>query len=230
MDTIFTWLCGALENGAWLALLASAGWGMASLVLSPCHLSSIPLIVGFVSSREESKSRGAFWVSAMFAIGILASVAAIGAITIAAGRMMGDVGSWANYLVAAVLACVGLYLLGLVPLEWRTVSLPRYRGVWAALLLGLIFGIGVGPCTFAYLAPVLGLVFKVADARPVFSMALILAYGLGHCILIVLAGVCTGAVQRVIDWNDASGAAKWIKRVCGVLVLCGAAWLVLTAR
>jgi cytochrome c-type biogenesis protein len=131
--------------------------------------------------------------------------------------------------VAVVLAAVGLYLLGILPLRWSSLSLPRYHGLWAAFLLGLVFGIGVGPCTFAYMAPVLGLVFNVAAERPVFAIMLVLAYAAGHCVLIVLAGVCTGAVQRVIDWNDESRAAKWIKRVCGVMILVGSGWMIYMA-
>ena len=39
------------------------------------------------------------------------TIAAIGAITAAAGRMMGDVGRYGNYFVAAIFFLVGLYLL-----------------------------------------------------------------------------------------------------------------------
>ena len=231
MGALFTWLSDAMNGAPWLALLAAAGWGVASLVLSPCHLASIPLVVGFIAERKDTTPRQAFGYALLFALGILTSIAAVGGITAAAGRMLGDVGPWASYAVAAVLIVVGLHLLGLISLPWeRGLSLPRYQGKLAALLLGLIFGVALGPCTFAYLAPVLGVIFGVARTQPGFAALLLLAYGIGHCALIVAAGVSAGRVQRVLDWNGNSRSAVWLRRGCGALVLVGAGWLVFTAR
>lgn len=231
MDALFTWLSDALNGAPWLAVLAAAGWGVASLVLSPCHLASIPLIVGFIAERKGTTPRQALGYALLFALGILASIAAVGGATAAAGRMLGDVGPWANYAVAGVLLLVGLHLLEILPLPWeRGLSLPRFQGKAAALLLGLIFGVALGPCTFAYLAPVLGVVFGVARTQPGFAVLLLLAYGVGHCALIVAAGVSAEKVQQVLDWNGNSSGAKWLRRTCGLLVLAGAAWLAYSAR
>ena len=231
MDAIFTWLSDAMTGAPWLAVVAAAGWGVASLVLSPCHLASIPLIVGFIAERKDTTPRQAFGYALLFALGILISIAAVGGLTAAAGRMLGDVGPWANYAVAVVLLLVGLHLLNILPLPWeRGLSLPRFQGRAAALLLGLIFGVALGPCTFAYLAPVLGVIFGVARTQPGFAVLLLLAYGVGHCVLIVAAGVSAEKVQQVLDWNGSSGGAKWLRRTCGLLVLGGAGWLIWTAR
>lgn len=231
MDALFTWLSEAMTGSPWLALVAAAGWGVASLVLSPCHLASIPLVVGFIAERKNTTPRQAFGYALLFALGILGSIAAVGGATAVAGRMLGDVGPWANYGVAVVLLAVGLHLLGILPLPWEgSVSLPRYHGKAAALLLGLIFGVALGPCTFAYLAPVLGVIFGVARKQPGFAALLLLAYGIGHCTLIVVAGASTERVQRILDWNGNSRGAVWMRRSCGLLVLAGAAWLVFTVR
>ncbi len=230
MEPIFIWLSDAMNGAPWLAVVAAAGWGVASLVLSPCHLASIPLIVGFIAERKDTTSRQAFGYALLFALGILLSIAAVGGATAAAGRMLGDVGPWANYVVAAVLLLVGLHLLEILHLPWdRGLSLPRFQGKAAALLLGLIFGVALGPCTFAYLAPVLGVIFGVARTQPGFAVLLLLAYGIGHCVLIVAAGVSAEKVQQVLDWNGNSAGAKWLRRSCGLLVLAGAAWLVFGA-
>jgi cytochrome c-type biogenesis protein len=144
--------------------------------------------------------------------------------------MLGDAGPWANYGVAAVLLLIGFHLLGILPLPWEHgLSLPRYQGKAAALVLGLIFGVALGPCTFAYLAPVLGVIFGVARTQPGFAVLLLLAYGIGHCSLIVAAGASAERVQRVLDWQEGSRGARWMRRACGVLVLAGAGWLVVSA-
>ena len=95
----------------------------------------------------------------------------------------------------------------------------------AALLLGLLFGVAVGPCTFAYMAPILGVTFRVAGREPLYALSLLLAYGVGHTGVIVVAGTSSGWVQRWLDWNEASRGATLLRRVCGVLVLAGAVYL-----
>lgn len=54
----------------------------------------------------------------LFSVGILITIAAIGVITAAAGRMMGDIGAYGNYFVAVIFLIVGLVLLGAIPMPW----------------------------------------------------------------------------------------------------------------
>ena len=42
----------------------------------------------------------------------------------------------------------------------------KRKGLLAAFMLGLVFGIALGPCTFAYMAPMLGVTFKLAQTTP----------------------------------------------------------------
>ena len=65
-----------------------------------------------------------------------------------------------------------------------------HRGATGALLLGLVFGVALGPCTFAFMAPLLGIAFHASGtggaARGVLLVAL---YGLGHAAAIALASL-----------------------------------------
>jgi len=231
MEQFFTNLSHAVEGAPAIALGASVVWGILSIVLSPCHLASIPLIVGFISEQGQVTARRAFWTSSLFAVGILITIAAIGAVTAAAGRMMGDVGRWGNYFVAAIFFVVGLYLLGVIPMPWSgpgQVGMKR-KGLLAAFILGLVFGIALGPCTFAYMAPMLGVTFKLAATNFLYGTLLLLAYGIGHCSVIVLAGTSTEVVQRFLNWNEQSKGLTIVKYVCGVLVILGGVWLIYTA-
>lgn len=222
----------AVNGGSIIALAASFAWGVLSVVLSPCHLSSIPLIVGFISGQGKMTPRRAFGLSAMFAFGILVTIAVIGLITGALGRMLGDLGPYGNYIVAGVFVLVGLNLLGAIQMPWSgpTGVKMRRRGYIAAMLLGLIFGLAVGPCTFAYMAPVLSVTFGLAAKRLVFAMSLLFTYGLGHCSVIAVAGGCTGIVQRYLNWNDQSRAVSVVKKVCGLLILLAGGYLIWSAR
>jgi cytochrome c-type biogenesis protein len=231
IETLLSTLSQAVSATPAIALVAAAGWGILSIILSPCHLASIPLIVGFIDGQQISTKR-AFVVSSLFAVGILLSIALIGLLTALAGRMLGDLGSYGNWLVAAIFLLFGLHLLGVLPMPWSgpgAVHTTR-KGLLAAFLLGLIFGIALGPCTFAFMGPVLGVAFAEASHNPAYAVALLLTYGLGHCSVIVLAGTFTEIVQRYLNWNETSRGTLWLKRICGLLVIASSGWLIYTAR
>jgi cytochrome c-type biogenesis protein len=231
MQELFTQLTRAVEGAWFIALLASFIWGILSIILSPCHLASIPLIVGFIDEQGRISTKRAFWISTLFAVGILITIGIIGAITAAAGRMMGNVGTYGNYFVALIFFLVGLHLLGVIGMPWSgpgQVGMKR-KGLLAALILGLVFGIALGPCTFAYMAPMLAVTFKLASTNLLYGILLLLAYGIGHCSVIVLAGTCTELVQRYMNWNEKSKGAVILKKICGVLVLLGGIYLIYVA-
>ena len=110
-----------------------------------------------------------------------------------------------------------------------TRGIARKRLVDYQFLLGLIFGVALGPCTFAFMAPILGVVFKVSATSLAYGVVLLLVYGIGHCSLIVLAGASAELVQKYLDWNEKSKGAVMLRGVCGILVLLGGLWLIYTA-
>jgi cytochrome c-type biogenesis protein len=231
MQELFTQLTRAIEGGWFIAVAASFVWGVLSILLSPCHLASIPLIVGFIDEQGKISTKRAFWISTLFAVGILITIGAIGAITAAAGRMMGDVGKYGNYIVAAIFFIVGLHLLDVIPMPFSgpgKVGMKR-KGLLAAFLLGLIFGIALGPCTFAYMAPMLAVTFKLASTNVFYGILLLLIYGIGHCSVIVLAGTFTEFIEHYLNWNEKSKGAVILKKICGILVLAGGLYMIYTA-
>jgi cytochrome c-type biogenesis protein len=186
-----------------------------------------------VSSRQHPAHRGLHQRTRAGdgTTGVLITIAAIGAITAAAGRMLGDVGRYGNYFVAVIFFVVGLHLVGVIPLSFSgagPVGMKR-KGLLAAFILGLVFGIALGPCTFAYMAPMLAVTFKLAATNFLYGAALLLAYGVGHCGVIVAAGTSTELVQRFLNWNEQSKGIAALKIVCGVLVILGGVWLIYTA-
>ncbi len=227
MEQLFTYLTKAVEGPALVALIASLLWGIVSVILSPCHLSSIPLVIGFISEQKTQSTKSDFVLSLLFSTGILITIAIVGAITAMIG-MAGNLGPLGNYFVAAVLFLVGLHLLGVIPMPFSGpgISTVKWRGSLAAFMLGLVFGIALGPCTFAFMAPVLTASLKLSHTNPVLGILLILAYGIGHCAVITAAGSSTETVQRYLNWNERSNGADILRKVCGVLVLVGGLYLV----
>jgi cytochrome c-type biogenesis protein len=105
----------------------------------------------------------------------------------------------------------------------------KRKGYLAAFILGLVFGVALGPCTFAYMAPMLAVTFKLAKTAPLYGASLLLAYGAGHCSVIVAAGTSTELVQRFLNWNEQSRGVTIVKCICGILVILGGGWLIYTA-
>jgi cytochrome c-type biogenesis protein len=228
VERIFIILNDAVYGSPVFALSASFVWGILSLVLSPCHLSSIPLIVGFIDEQGRISTKRAFYIALLFSSGLMVSIAAIGLFTALAGRMMGDVGRYGNYFVAGIFFLVGLHLFDVIPVPWsgpKNVGIKR-KGLLASFILGFIFGIALGPCTFAYMAPMLSITFQLAATKIWYGILLLLFYAVGHCVMIVLAGTFTELVQQYLNWNEQSKGPMIVKKICGILVILGGIYMI----
>jgi cytochrome c-type biogenesis protein len=227
MTEIFEALTRAVSGTPLIAILASAAWGVLSVILSPCHLASIPLIVGFIGEQANMSAKRAFVLALLFSAGILATIGLIGVATAAMGRVLGDLGPQMNYLIAGLFFVIGLHFLGLIPMPFSAANarMGRRRGLLAALILGLVFGLALGPCTFAFMAPMLGITLSVGRTNMGYAILLLGAYGVGHCGVIVAAGTSTGAVERYLKWSGTSGRLGVVKKICGLLVILGGVYL-----
>jgi len=232
MNDLLAVLSEAMGAGVWLAIAGSFAWGVCSIILSPCHLSSIPLVVGFLVSQSQNSLKRSLFISLLFAIGVLVTIGVIGIITALMGRMLGDIGPYGKYLVALVFLLVGIYLMDVVKLPnfgFGLKPLDAGSAFLTALLLGLVFGLALGPCTFAFLAPVLGLVFQLSNTHLPFAIGLLSAFALGHCLVIAGVGVLATRIQSYLDWSYRSSAIAWIKRAAGGLLILGGIYAFTTA-
>jgi cytochrome c-type biogenesis protein len=226
LEGLLTQLSGMLEHSLALALLGALLWGILSILLSPCHLSSVPLLIGFLSTQENKTAGRALRLSVVFSLGIAVSIAVIGLITAMAGRLLGDLGNTANTIVALIYFVFGFYLMDLLPMNWGLpLTAGRLRGSAAALVLGLVFGVALGPCTFAFMAPVFGVAFVRAKSDYAGALALFGAFAVGHCGVIVLAGTLTQEIQKYLHWTRDNPALKWTRRACGFLVVLAGIYL-----
>jgi len=228
---LFGMLSLAVESSSLSALSASFVWGCLSILLSPCHLSSIPLIIGFLTDRRVNTVRKAFAITLVFSVGILLTIGVIGGITAALGRMLGDIGRWGNYAMGGIFFLVALYLLGIIRFPWSG-SLPdgvHSKGYFGALVMGLLFGFALGPCSFAYLSPVLGIVFSISSVNIMYAIGLLASYAIGHCLVIVAAGMLYERVQKYLDWVSDAKSAKILKAVCAALLIIAGVYLVYTS-
>jgi cytochrome c-type biogenesis protein len=187
--------------------------------------------VAYVNRGGIMPTQRAFWLSCLFSLGIFLSILGIGLITAGFGRMLGDVGPWSKYIVATVFMLFGLVLLDVISLPWSGPNMAdrNQSGSWGSFLLGLIFGTAVGPCTFAYMAPILAVAFKQADVNFLFAVMLILLYSFGHCGVIVLAGTVGARLQTFLNWDQKSHLTALLRKVCGIILILIGLYMLWTA-
>ena len=217
--------CFLLRINEWLTAgptLATAGafaWGMVSVLFSPCHLASVPLVVAYVGGQERTvQPRHAAWYAGVFTIGLFITIAAVGIACALLGRMLGDVGVWWQVPVGIVLIWVALDMLGVQACSMSGSLLYRLklRGIHGAFGLGLAYGILSGSCTFGFIAPILAIV-TVQEKILTGSMMMIL-FALGHCLPIVIAGSSTAVVRKLTESSSWQGTGLWFRRGAGVVI------------
>lgn len=213
--TVNEWLVG----GSGLAAAAAFVWGTVSVLFSPCHLASIPLIVAYVGGQEKALvPRQAALYAVLFSTGLFLTIALIGAACALLGRMLGDIGSWWQVLVGAVLIWVALGMMGVESCSVSGGLLYRlnFRGRGGAFALGLGYGVLSGSCTFGFIAPILAMI--TVQREPLQGIALILLFGLGHCLPIAVAGSSTAAIRRLLENTAWQGAGSWFRRAAGAVI------------
>jgi cytochrome c-type biogenesis protein len=221
LNDLFQMLNHAMVSSPAAALAAAFAWGICSVVLSPCHLASIPLLIAYVNDQDVKSARHAAGLSTLFALGILVTMALIGVITAVAGRMTGDAGAVGGYVMSAVFILIGLHLMDVVSIPWFGTHKEKIqsKGRLGALLLGLLFGIASGPCTFAFLAPVLAVVVRTASDNTAFGFLLLAFYGMGHCAVLIAAGASVERAQHFAEWNRKTKTARHVKVAIGTLLI-----------
>lgn len=213
--TVNEWIVG----GTAIAGVGCFLWGMISVVFSPCHLASIPLIVAYVGGQQEALNpRRAGLYSVAFSFGLFTTIAVIGIACALLGRMLGDVGNWWQILVGLVLIWVALGMFGVESCSMSGSLFYRLnlRGVTGALGLGLAYGILSGSCTFGFIAPILALI--TIQKQIATGVLFILLFAVGHCIPIVVAGSSTAFVKGIMENSRWQGAGEWFRKGAGVVI------------
>lgn len=209
-------ILGLVETHTWLAALGALLWGVASVLLSPCHLTGAPLLVGFLGQLKGQALRAPL-ISLWVTLGSSAGLVVVAALSLAAGRILGDLWGVGPWLMIAFLLLTGLLLLGAFELP----SLGRLRperartGATGAATAGAVLGLSLGPCTFGFFAPLLA--FGAGTAPLWLKIATLGTFVLAHLASTWLAGVL-GA--RVAGWIRRGGrAAEVAKGAVGVAAI-----------
>lgn len=219
LETIFLNVNNWMVSGSYIAAVGSFLWGMISVLFSPCHLASIPLIVAYVGGQQQVvKPREAGVYAAIFTLGLFITIAVIGIICVLLGRMLGDVGIYWQVLIGAVLIWVAMGMIGVQACSMSGSLLYRLnlRGIYGAFGLGLAYGVLSGSCTFGFIAPMLAVV--TVQQEVLTGILMILLFALGHCLPIVAAGSSMALIRKLTENSSWQDAGNWFRKGAGVVI------------
>jgi len=196
---------------------------------NPCVLITLPLIIGFTGGYAQPGIRKALSFSLAFILGLSLSFTLLGLIAALAGRLLGDIGGLWRYMVAGIVIVMGLQLIGCfeIPMPARPRRTGQPPNLFGAFLLGVISGLISSPCATPVLAVIL--TYVASEGRILYGGALLFVYAVGHSVLLLIAGISTGAARWMIESRSVRAGSQWIRKTTGVLLVFTGLYLLGTA-
>jgi cytochrome c-type biogenesis protein len=221
------WLTAALASGGVLAFPLAFAGGLV-MGLNPCCLAMYPAAAATccAGSCSPSIESPAITNATLFVLGNSLAITALGVAAALAGRVLGGLGGWIAYAVAAIPLVMGLHLLKWIrlPMPSRLTG-PSIRGPLGAFAGGLLLSLVMGPCGTPVVAAILA--YAAVSGSVLFAAGLLFVYGLGNGLPLLLVGAATGGITKRLQQV---GWARWVERGAGVAML-GLGFLLLwTAR
>lgn len=219
MDEILISITNWLQASPGVALPAAFLWGMVSVLLSPCHMASIPLLIAYVAGQKMiPPPREAARYAVLFATGIFITIMAVGLVCTAAGRMLGDVGPWWQVAVGILLLWVAWTLFKPPQCSATGNVLSRFQlqGAKGAFILGLAYGILSGVCTFGFIAPILGMI--TLQEQMMIGVAMLVLFGLGHCLPLVLCGMFSARTMELLHSHAGRQVVAVMRKLAAVVI------------
>lgn len=220
LSSIFDFM---FSSGA-LQFLGAFLWGIASVLLSPCGIGIIPLVVSYIENTDNPTRSRAFKISCAFCLGIVFNLMLVALITSGLGMLLGGYEKLLTLFVSIVFIVMGLHLTGIIHVKLFSFSSgakgTESQSLKGAVILGIVSGLAVGPCSIAYVSPVLSLAMSLASESEsggfFVSVMLILAYALGYSLVIILAGTFAQVFAVYLQSERGDKVLKCVNILCGL--------------
>ncbi len=186
---------------------------------TPCSLSSVPLVIGYVGGSCSRDAKKAFGYSIVFAIGTAITFVTMGIIASSVGRLMGMASPVWYIVLGCLMILMALQTWGIFNFIPSTNLLTKNKkqGFIGALLTGALAGIFASPCSTPVLIALLGII--AGKGNFAWGVLLMLLYSLGHSILVIVAGTSIGFVQKVNSSNLYGKTGNIMTFIMGTLIL-----------
>lgn len=218
MTELLDQLSTLIKESLWLAPILAFVAGILTS-FTPCSLSSIPLIIGYVGGTGQKDAKKAFRLSLTFAIGSAVTFTALGVIASLAGKLIGTSASWWYIVLGILMVLMALQTWGIfeiIPSSYL-VSKNTRKGYIGALIAGILGGVFASPCSTPVLIALLAIV--AGKGNIIWGILLLLIYSIGHGILAVVAGTSVGLIQKLTKSEKYGKLSTALKVVMGLIIL-----------
>ena len=186
----------AIQNNFWIAPLFALLAGVLTS-FTPCALSSVPLIIGYVGGYAGDDVKRAFRYSLVFCVGLTITFTALGTAASLMGRLMQTAGSWWYIVLGVLMVLMALQtfeIINIIP-QSSALNKNKKKGYVGAVLMGMLGGLFASPCATPVLIVLLTIVAHQGNL--VWGIVLLLIYSAGHSVLIMIAGTSVGFVKKL---------------------------------
>jgi cytochrome c biogenesis protein CcdA len=206
-----------INTNMWLAPLFAILAGIITS-LTPCSLSSVPLVIGYVGGTGSKNTKKAFLYSLTFSLGMAITFVILGVIATSAGKLMGSANTWWYYVLGTLMVLMALQtweVFNFIP-STNLLSKNKTRGFLGALIAGILGGVFSSPCSTPVLIVLLAL---ISGKSMIWGCILMLLYALGNSFLVIIAGTSLGFIQKINNSHKYKIVANILKYTMGALIL-----------
>ncbi|MDD4364202.1 MAG: cytochrome c biogenesis protein CcdA [Synergistales bacterium] len=186
---------------------------------TPCSLTSVPLVIGYVGGTGKENTRKAFRLSLVFSLGMALTFTALGVTASLIGKFLNLSSSLWYLFLGAIMLLMSLQVLELfqwVP-SFNFLALSTKRGYVGALVAGVLGGLFSSPCATPVLVVLLSIVARSGDL--LWGVLLLLLYSLGHSALVLAAGTSVGFASTVTGSDRYRRSSQILKCLMGLSLL-----------
>lgn len=218
IDNLLNTLSALIKNHIWISPLLALIAGIITSV-TPCALSNVPLIIGYVGGTGQKDTKKALKLSLTFAVGTAITFTTLGVVASSAGKLIGTSSSWWYIILGILMVLMALQIweiINIIP-SANLLSKSRKRGYTGALLAGILGGFFSSPCATPVLIVLLGILTKGSNLF--LGIVLMLCYSLGHSALTIFAGTSVGFVQKINASEKYNRFSTILKILMGIAIL-----------
>ena len=185
---------------------------------TPCALTSVPLVIGYVGGTGQKDTKKAFQLSVVFSLGMAITFTILGTAASILGKLMQGTGSWWYIVLGILMLLMALQtweILNVIPSSYA-ISKSTKRGFAGALVAGILGGFFSSPCATPVLVVLLAIVAK--EGSLLWGILLLLLYSLGHSFLVLIAGTSVGFVHKLSSSRKYGIASKVLRIIMGLVI------------